>query len=109
MSGMNFWSRVENLRKKKGYSRKELAAIANINLSNFSKGIKDGSLPSAKTAVKLAQYLDTSTEYLVTGHDISKTEINLLYKYSDFLHQLDKLSSENRYALKIILEDLNNN
>jgi transcriptional regulator with XRE-family HTH domain len=66
---MNFWERVENLIEQKGINKKTLAAEAGIDSSNISKGLKSGGSPSADTAVRIAKFLDTSVEYLVTGND----------------------------------------
>lgn len=74
MSNTSFWKRTEELMQKTGCTKKELAAFANINISNFSKGLKNGNSPSADTATKIAEYLNTTVEYLVTGHNLSENE-----------------------------------
>jgi transcriptional regulator with XRE-family HTH domain len=77
----------ENLREAIdfcGLEQKELAHKANISLRNIENYLRENaSVPSADKAVKIAQVLGVTVEYLVTGKDLSKkitasseTEIN---------------------------------
>ena len=63
----NFWERVDKELEYLGKTRKSLASEVGFNLGNIGKGIQLGSIPSAETAVKIAQVLDVSVEYLVNG------------------------------------------
>ena len=57
----------------------ELAQKTKINLRNIQKYVqKDGAIPAADTAVKIAQALGVTVEYLVTGKDHSKNNFNSL-------------------------------
>ena len=54
-----------------GLEQKELAHKANISLRSIENYLcNDGSIPSADKAVKIAQMLGVTVEYLVTGKDI---------------------------------------
>ncbi|MGD9939103.1 MAG: helix-turn-helix domain-containing protein [Clostridia bacterium] len=63
---MNFWERLDSEIEKRS-TRKEIAERAGIAASTISMWKKRNSLPIADTAVKLAQALGVSVEYLVTG------------------------------------------
>jgi transcriptional regulator with XRE-family HTH domain len=63
----------ENLKEALSYSGmmvKELAATAGVKKRSIDKYLtENGSIPSAEAAVKIAQTLGVSVEYLVTGND----------------------------------------
>jgi transcriptional regulator with XRE-family HTH domain len=66
----------ENLREAIDYAgleQKELAHKAKISLRNIENYLRENaSIPSADKAVKIAQTLGVTVEYLVTGRDLSK-------------------------------------
>jgi transcriptional regulator with XRE-family HTH domain len=66
----------ENLREAIEYSglqQKELAHKTKIHIRSIEKYLQnDGSIPSAEKAVKIAQALGVTVEYLVTGKDLPK-------------------------------------
>ena len=57
---MNFWERVDDLLDRTGINKKTLAYDAGFDASNITKGIKNNNIPSAETAVKIAQVLGFS-------------------------------------------------
>ena len=62
---MEFGEFLAKLRKEKGILQKELAAYLNITVatvSNYEKGVHT---PDLKTLVKLADFYDVSTDYLL--------------------------------------------
>ena len=72
---MNFWENVERIREYKEISRKELALRANFSLNSISTGISRNSIPLADVACRIADVLEVSVEFLVTGKS-SRKEIN---------------------------------
>ena len=50
-----------------GISYKEFAEKVGISISTLNMYLYRGSIPAADIAVKMAQVLNTTTEYLVTG------------------------------------------
>jgi len=66
----------ENLREAIDYSgleQKELAHKAKISLRNIENYLrKNAAIPSADKAVKIAQALGVTVEYLVTGKDLTR-------------------------------------
>ncbi len=108
---MNFWERVENLLDQKGINKKTLASEAGIDSSNISKGLKSGGSPSADTAVKIAKFLDTTVEYLVTGADSRLSEsqqkqLDTLLRYTKTVKSLDKLPSKVRKPIETMISEI---
>ena len=108
---MNFWERVENLIEQKGINKKTLAAEAGIDSSNISKGLKSGGSPSADTAVRIAKFLDTSVEYLVTGNDSQLSEsrikqLDTLLRYSKTVKTLAKLPPKVRKPIITMISEM---
>ena len=86
-----------------GMTNKALAEKVGITASNIGKGQKQGSSPSAETAVKIAKVLGVSVEYLVTGsHSFnrnshsaeSENQSHLLRKYHDLIAKCENLPLE---------------
>lgn len=92
---MGFWDNVEIELEYLGMTNKALAEKVGIAASNIGKGIKMGSSPSAETAVKIANILNVSVEYLVTGKNENKSpnEIDLqqYHKYAKTLEELENI------------------
>lgn len=93
----------ENLRDEISYQGlmiKELAAKAGLNAGSVSNYLKENSsIPSADVAVKLADALNVSVEYLVNGKNLLKNE----KKYSLEIRKIaDKLESMSERDRKIV-------
>ena len=86
----DFWKRVDEELEYKGFNRAYLAKKCGFSLTNIGQGIKLGSTPSAETAVKIAEVLGVSEEYLVNGTDTSK---NKNAQSEEDLHLFRKLTS----------------
>ena len=66
---MDFYERLENLRKAKGISQKDLETELEFSNGSISKWKK--SIPTHKRLMKLAKYFGVSDEYLLTGKEHS--------------------------------------
>jgi len=62
-----FVDRIDELLKKQGKKRPDLYSNLNIPKNLIGQWKQRGTIPSADVAVKIAEYLGTSVEYLVTG------------------------------------------
>lgn len=71
---MSFWKNVEAEREYRNISRKELATRADFAVSGISLGLSHDSVPSADVAVRIANVLNVSVEYLVSGGEDSGGE-----------------------------------
>lgn len=90
MDGISFVERINELLKLKGKSKAEF--YKDLNLANNSItawGVKN-QIPSADTALKIAQYLHTSVEYLLTGIESDEYKI----KYDKLMNNLQTLITE---------------
>ena len=65
----DFFERLDDLLKANHITQTYLADSLKIRRANFSDWRKNGNLPSADIAVKIAQALNTTVEYLVTGKE----------------------------------------
>ena len=81
--------------------------------SNIGKGQKQGSSPSADTAVKIAAALGVTVEYLVTGsntpvnkknHEEEQNQLRLYRKHSEIIKKCEELSSEKEKLLVDFIE-----
>ncbi len=108
---MNFWERVNDLLERNDINKKTLAADAGFDASNITKGIKNNNIPSAETAVRIAERLGVSVEYLVTGKDsirndaITGKSVYLYQKYHTVIDTLENLpNSKQQNVIRIVKE-----
>lgn len=97
---MNFWERVDELLERKDINKKALAADAGFDASNITKGIKQGNIPNAETAVKIAKILNVSVEYLVTGQN---KNVNTIYLSEQALQVAEDFSNLSDKGKRIVL------
>lgn len=111
---MNFWERIDYELEYRNIDRKKLASEANFDVSNISKGIKNGNVPSADTALKISKVLNLDLEYLITGKPHSKAnqidmldeEIKQFLKYRAFVKKIDLLDEPTRNAVLEMIKNL---
>ncbi len=109
---MAFWNNVLIELDYLGMTNKALAEKAGFAASNIGKGIRIGSSPSADTAVKIAQILGVSVEYLVTGLNTSDSrkkqddDTQIFHKYSKMLKDFDSLSEREKSAIIKMISEL---
>ena len=95
----------ENLREAidfSGLEQKELAYKANISLRNIENYLRENSsIPVADKAVKIAQVLGVTVEYLVTGtHLPVETALIIGPEMKELIHKIKKLP-KNKQAIVI--------
>lgn len=73
--------------------------ISEGTVRNWKKGV----MPAADTALKIAQYLDVSLEYLITGKE-KETEKKIKKSDLEFLESFKKLPEPDREEIKAILK-----
>ena len=81
-----------------GISKIEFAERVGISINTLNMYLYRGSIPAADVAVKMAQVLNTTTEYLITGND-EKNNIKSSNSKSDWQKKeiniiMDRLSSQ---------------
>ena len=111
----NFWERVVDELDYLGITRTYLATICNFSLTNIGQGIKLGSTPSAETAVKIAQVLGVSVEYLVNGTETTKSpsqketeqnQLRLYRKYHNLIEKMESFSEDKQTVVNNLVKDL---
>ena len=112
---MSFWERVDCELEYLGITRKYLAEKVNINTSLIAKGLQIGSIPSAETAVKIAQVLGVSVEYLVNGTETQKSpsqketeqnQLRLYRRYHNLIEKMESFSEEKQTVVNNLVKDL---
>ena len=79
-------------------SNKDFAGMVGISTNTLNMYLYRGSMPSADIAVKMAQVLNTTTEYLVSGTDKNKP-----------LNKIDTKSDWQKKEINTIMNKLNSN
>lgn len=102
---MNFKDRLREEIEFKGFQIKEIASKIGISNSTLLSYIDArGVLPNVETAVKIADALNVSVEYLVTGKDfVHNSKYKNIQEITDLLLCLD---SETLEILKKMIEPL---
>ena len=67
---LEFWERVEILRKQAGISKELLCEKADINLKTYNGWLYKKVLPNIGIGFAIAKVLSVSSEYLVTGEEL---------------------------------------
>ncbi|MBO4629877.1 MAG: helix-turn-helix transcriptional regulator [Treponema sp.] len=109
---MNFWENVVAELEFQGKTRKELAAEIGFDASNIGKGEKNGNIPAADTALKIAYSLGVSLESLLNMEkpkDSSSTQpsldLKLCKKYYSTIQKLNEMPDNTKNLLcKLISE-----
>lgn len=105
---MNFWERVDELLEKNEINKKTLAYEAGFDASNITKGIKNGNVPSAETAVKIAKVLNVSVEYLVTGKNNLRDDFCISQQSKNLNEQFSKLSEKGKRIVLALVKEIQN-
>lgn len=111
---MNFWENVVAELEYQNIERKHLANAVGFDVSNIGKGLKNGNVPLADTAVGIARFLGVSVEYLVTGESqISKEldkkllqELHQFHKYRSLLNKISLLPEGIQQPLIEMIENI---
>ena len=81
---MDFWMRLKNEIKAKNTTQEWIAGKIGVPLSTFRKWMTRKTYPNIKEGIEIANLLETSAEYLVTGTHfggLSNEEQYLLNSY----------------------------
>jgi transcriptional regulator with XRE-family HTH domain len=92
-NGVTIVKRIDELLKKQGITRVQLAPKVGISPATISAWYTRGTVPAADVAIKIAAYLDVSVEWLITGHDpegLTEDDRKIL----DMYHLLDERDRE---------------
>ena len=109
---MNFWENVVAELEFQGKTRKELAAEIGFDASNIGKGEKNGNIPAADTALKIAYSLGVSLESLLNMEKTKASssaqpslDLKLCKKYYSTIQKLNEMPDNTKNLLcKLISE-----
>ena len=102
---MEFKDRLKQSRTAKGFSQAELSKMVEVHVTNISRYERGENKPTTEVLSKLANALDTTTDYLMNGSsdelansNISDKELLSLFK------RVNTLSAEKKKTVKDLLE-----
>jgi transcriptional regulator with XRE-family HTH domain len=102
---MNIGDRIKELRSKKKLTQAELGETVGLTYIQIGRYETGESVPSSDGVQKLAQALDTTTDYLMNGdHDdavpAQLTDRELLKQFKE----VERLSSEDKHLVKTFID-----
>lgn len=108
--------RLKELRNKMNIKQSELAEILNLNTSTISKYESSDTIPSPDVLVKIANYFNVTTDYLL-GNDIKQKKEPLTTKQGAIILQqklqgtslVDKNGNLTENAAEVIAKFLEDN
>lgn len=104
---MGFWDNVLEELDYIGMSNRTLAKKAGFDPSNIGRGIRLKSSPSVETAVKIAEVLNVSVEYLVYGKDFETAKKrSMLQKYAKTFEKLESIPEKSRNSILSLIENV---
>lgn len=109
MANEIFAARIKLLRQNKGLSLDQLAKELQINKSRVGMWESSGTIPREDVLIKLSQYFDVSTDYLLgndtmKGNMPSNSEIQRLQRGLEKLNDEDLKRAED--MLKLVFKDI---
>ncbi len=79
-----FGTRLKILRKQKHWTQKELAAKVDIRYQLLNKYESGQHIPPASTLINLADTLDTTIDYLLTGNPVESSPLSNTFLFKRF-------------------------
>lgn len=98
-----FGARVKQLRKQRHWTQKELARRVDIRFQLLNKYEGGQHIPSAETLIRLAEALDTSLDYLLTGNPVEDSPLASSRLFQRF-KTLEGLAKEDQDAVITLID-----
>jgi transcriptional regulator with XRE-family HTH domain len=101
----SFQSRLKEARIKKGLSQAELSKLVGAYVSNISRYERGEHYPATEMLSKLAEALDVTTDFLMSGSidDKATNAISDKELLSQF-QRLEKLPKDKKHIIKEVIE-----
>lgn len=102
---MSFGERLKKARLEKGLSKSELAKEIGVHYSQIGRYEEKGAQPSGEVLGKLANILETTADYLMSGSTDDLASGTLTDK--ELLNQfkaIEQLSDEQKNVVKVFLD-----
>ena len=97
---VSFWKNVNNLIKKQGTKQEVVAEKCNISYQTFRGWVSRKTFPGADEALKIANILETTVSYLITGKNIGEYSQEIL----TIAQKIAALSPEDRQDIIDFIE-----
>lgn len=101
---MNFVERIDEKLKEKNIKRVGMCEDVGIDTSIMTAWKKRGTIPAADICLKIAEYLGTSVEYLVTGKEKDSGSVALTAEEENVLNIWEDLNDFQKNTIKTLLE-----
>ncbi len=98
-----FGTRVKDLRKQRHWTQKELANRVDIRFQLLNKYEGGQHIPPADTLVRLAEALDTTVDYLLTGNPVKDSPLANSTLFKRF-KTLETFSEEDRVTVINVID-----
>ncbi|MEI3416369.1 MAG: helix-turn-helix transcriptional regulator [Christensenellaceae bacterium] len=101
---------LRKLREEKGVTQKQLADIISVSQQSINKYENHNIEPDIDTLIKMADYFETSVDYIV-GHSKIRRKIEIVNSYdlnaeeAKLVEDYRKLSNKQRFSIALILEN----
>lgn len=101
---------LRKLREEKGVTQKQLADIISVSQQSINKYENHNIEPDIDTLIKMADYFETSVDYIV-GHSKIRRKIEIVNSYdlnaeeAKLVEGYRKLSNKQRFSIALILEN----
>lgn len=101
MDGNNIGARIAGLRKEKGMTQAELAAVINISDKAISKWESAGSCPDIDVLIKLSDFFEVSLDYIIRGECMHQQKMFAGSPYAKVnrISELPLIDGLNKYYL----------
>ena len=74
---MTIGARIKELRNRRGLTQDQIAEKLNMNRANFSHYERDTAVPPSEVLGKIADILNTSTDYLLGRTELDLIDVNI--------------------------------
>ena len=101
---------LRKLREEKGVTQKHLADVISVSQQSINKYENHNIEPDIDTLIKMADYFETSVDYIV-GHSKIRRKIEIVNSYdlnaeeAKLVEDYRKLSNKQRFSIALILEN----
>jgi transcriptional regulator with XRE-family HTH domain len=101
----DFGTRIVSLRRKKGFSQTELANLVGVSYAQIGRYETKGTQPATDVLKKIAEALDTTSDFLINGGKDEKaiatlSDNELLQQFKE----VDKMSSDDKLIIKKLID-----
>ncbi len=102
---MELFEKIKQARKEKGFSQKQLAGLADLNMNLISKYETNNVTPTIESLKKIAKALEISTDYLLFD-DAPKDGVTKLKDLSLFekFKTIENLDEESRRTIENVID-----